>query len=273
MKLSCIPVSFFKNFSNGRMTFKDWIEIGYRSGLDGIDISTIMIKNHTPVYIGQLNKDLSKGGIPIITVSTYPDFTHPDKIQRDRELEYLRSDIALASELGATYVRILAGQAHPKTTVKNGIKWVLENFKISANIGQKYNVVLLYENHSKPGAWKLNDFSHPTEIFLEIAEKIKNTSIKINFDTANTIVYGDDPLSVLEKIIDQVETIHAADTSIYGKLTNTLVGTGLVPFGKIFTYLKNKGFDGWISIEERSNMGLEGLKRTIDFIKKTWEHA
>lgn len=273
MKISCIPVSFFTQIISDKMTLKEWARIGAEAGLDAIDLSTIFLRNHTPVYLEKIKKDIESENMSIAMITTYPDFTHPDLFQREREMEYLRNDIALASDLSAKFLRILAGQAHPQTKIKDGIKWAIENFKKVSPIADKFNVKLVYENHSKPGAWQYVDFSHPTEIFLAIAKGIKDTSIGINFDTANTIAYGDEPIPVLKQVLDRVVTIHAADTSTNGKLNHVLLGKGLVPFKEIFSLLKQNKFDGWICIEEGSNTGIEGIKKAIDFVKKTWAAA
>ena len=273
MKISCIPVSFFTDIVSGKMTIKEWASIGAEVGLDAIDLSTVFLRNHTPVYLEKIRNDIGSEGMSIAMIATYPDFSHPAPIQRDREMEYLRNDIALASNLGAKFLRILAGQAHPQTKIKEGIKWIIENFKKVSPIGDKFNVKLVYENHSKPGSWQYVDFSHPTEIFLTIAEGIKDTNIGINFDTANTIAYGDEPIPVLKQVLNRVVTIHAADTSTKGELNHVLLGEGLVPFKEIFSLLKQNKFDGWICIEEGSNTGKEGIEKAIDFVKKTWAAA
>ena len=70
-----------------------------RMGLDAAGISTAMLKEHTPVYLNRVNRLIDEVGIPIAMASAYPDFTHPDALQRERELEYLRRDIAMCSEL------------------------------------------------------------------------------------------------------------------------------------------------------------------------------
>ena len=206
-------------------------------------------------------------------ITTYPDFSHPDRLQRERELEYLRADIAVASYMGARYLRVTAGQAHPETTMNSGINWVTENFKLACETACKHNVTLVFENHAKPGAWDYIDFSHPTDIFLEILERTEDIDLRVNFDTANTIAYGDDPLPVLEKIIHRVETIHAADTSTRGLLTHTSIGTGLVPFEEIFSILKKTGFDGWICIEEGSNRGIDGIAEAAAYIREEWQKS
>jgi sugar phosphate isomerase/epimerase len=273
MKVSCLPVSFFPDILNGSMTIKGWARIANECGLDAIDLSIIFIKNHTIRYLSQIKKDIENEDMSITMITTYPDFSHPDDLQVEREMEYLRNDIAVASFLEAKFLRILAGQNYPGIDKESSISKVIDCFKRISSVADKYKVKLVYENHSKPGVWDYTDFSHPTEIFLKIAEGIKDTGIGINFDTANTTILGDDSLEVLKKIIGRVSVIHAADTLGVGELKPALIGKGIVPFREIFKYLKKVKFDEWICIEEASNTGIEGLKKAIDFIKKTWNES
>ena len=41
MKLSCIPVSFFKELIGGSMTVAEWARMGKEIGLDAIDVIAI----------------------------------------------------------------------------------------------------------------------------------------------------------------------------------------------------------------------------------------
>lgn len=273
MKVSCIPVSFFNDIISGKMTIGKWAEIGKEAGLDGIDLSIVFIKSHTPVYLDRIKKELSEAGMPIVMVTAYPDFTYPDRLQREREFEYLRRDIALSSEIGAKYLRVLAGQAHPGVSADEGIGLAVKYLRKSVSIADKFGIKLLYENHAKPGSWHYTDFSGPSDIFLKVVEGISDTDIGINFDTANTIAHGEDPILLLKKIVKKVETIHAADTSTRGKLNHVLIGTGLTPFKEIFHILKESGFDGWICIEENSKMGIDGVRKSAKFVKNTWQIA
>jgi sugar phosphate isomerase/epimerase len=270
MKLSCLPVSYFPAIQAGKMTIREWAAAARAEGLDAIDLSIMLVPNHTPVCLEKLKQDLFLEKMPIAMITTYPDFTHPDPAQREREMEYARCDIALAGQLGAKYLRILAGQAHPETSLLDGISWVVESFKRLDELAARHNVRLLYENHSKPGAWKYTDFSLPTSIFLEVFEKIAGTGIGINFDTANPLVYGDDPLPLLEKVLPRVETIHVADTAAKGIQQPVVIGHGVVPFAAIFSLLKSRGFDGWLCIEEASGKGPEGMKEAVHFVRSKW---
>jgi len=273
MKLSCLPVSFFKDIIDSKMSLLNWAKTGKSAGLDGIDLSVVLLRNHTPVYLEQVNSEFQEAGLGVVMVTTYPDFTHPNPTQRKREFEYLRHDIALTANIGAKYLRILAGQAHPQTDIQQGIDWVVDAFCRIAPLARDLGVQLLFENHSKPGAWTYTDFSHPTDIFLTIADAIDDCGIKINFDTGNTLVYGDDPLPVLERIVDRVVTVHAADTACRGKLQPVVIGTGIVPFDDIFKLLRKHGFDGWICIEEASSTGPQGVRKAVEFVRNAWQRA
>ena len=211
MKISCLPVSLFGDICGGKMDIIQWAREAKKLGYDGIDISVMFLKNHTPTYLSGLKQGLLETGMPIVMMTTYPDFTHPDPVQRRRELEYLIADTALASEIGIRYLRILAGQAHPEMGIEEGIGHVLDNFKKIAPYGEQYGVGLLFEDHAKPGAWERVDFSYPPDIFLRICQGIRDTSIRLNFDTGNITAYGCDTMEVLPKVIDLVETVHVTD--------------------------------------------------------------
>ncbi len=273
MKLSCLPLSFYRELVGGEMSIREFARAAKECGLDAIDLSMMMLHHHTPVYLKELRKELEDEDIGINMIVTYPDFTHPDRVQRDREFEYLRRDIALVSDLGVPYLRILAGPAHPETGVEEGISWVVENFKKSTEVAERFKVQLVYENHSITAFWPFPDFSLPSHIFLRIMEGINDTSITLNFDTTNTLVFGDDPVPILEKVIHKVETLHAADIARKGYLEPVVLGTGIVPFEKLFTILKTKGYDGWISLEEGSKTGIEGIRQSKENIERLWKAA
>ncbi len=257
----------------GRMMLDEWARLAAEAGLDGLDVSALMVRDHTPVGLTAARRALSSTGLPVVMITTYPDFCHPDADQRKREQAYFARDIALTAELGARYLRIVAGQAHPGLDQATAIGWVLDAFSSAAATAREFGVQLVYENHSTPGAWHHSDFSHPTPVFLAIADALRATDIRINFDTANTLAFGDDPLPVLDQVIGQVETVHAADTATRGHLTPVRLGTGLVPLEAILSRLKQHGFDGWISIEEASGTGREAVHAAVNRIRGLWSHG
>ena len=267
LKLSCLPVSFFASLADGTMKLDEWFNMAASMGLRYVDVSSIHISVHTPVNLYNIKNALEKAGVELCMVCTYPDFSHPDAVQRERELAYLQNDIAAASQLGAKFVRILAGQRHENTSVKDGINWVVEGFLKAEPLAEKLGLTLVFENHSKPGAWHLPDFSQPTDIFLEIARKLRNTGIGINFDTINTELDEHDSLQILNEVIDMVRTVHVADSSTIEKLSPCVIGTGKAPIREIMSALKAAGFKGYYCIEEASGTGRDGINAAVNFVQ------
>lgn len=274
MKMSCLSVSLFPAVIRGELTIRQYADFCKHLGLDGFDLGMIQLKNHTPRYLREVRQDISDVGIPLVMVTTYPDFTHPDADQREREFDFLVHDMALASALGARFLRITAGQAHPGTDEAQGIDRVMAYFHRAIPVSERYGITLVYENHAKPGVWDYMDFSNPPHIFLEIARQLRGTAIGINFDTANILVAGEDTtLEVLAQVIDQVQSIHVAETATQGKMDPVPLGTGIVPMHEIFHYLKAQHFTGWLCLEENGNQGLQGVRDAVTFARTTWEKA
>jgi sugar phosphate isomerase/epimerase len=273
MKLSCLPVSFFSNIIEGSMSVFEWAQMGASLGLDAIDISILFTPDHNPQKLAAIRRDVESTGMRILMVTSYPDFTHPDAAQRERELALEQDVVAVAAALGAQYVRVTAGQAHPETGRAEGVTWAIQGLRRLAESTQGSGITLVYENHAKPGAWTYTDFSQPPEIFLEIARSIADAGIGVNFDTGNAATFADDPVELLQAVIHQVITIHAADSSRRGELKHVLLGKGVTPYPALFGVLKKAGWDGWICMEEASNQGREGVDAAARFIRRTWEAA
>lgn len=268
MKISCLPCSLFGAIQNGEMSVRQWAEEAARIGFDGFDISLLMLTGHTQTYIDKIRADLKAAGIPAVMATTYPDFTHPDARQRQRELDYLMRDIALCDQLGIQYLRVLAGQKHNGVELEEGIALASEYLHLVDSAAKKYGVKLVFENHAKPGAWDNVDFSYPIDIFFRIFDNLKDTDIKLNFDIGNVVSQGVNPLPVLNRVIDRVETVHISDMAEYGSFAPVEIGTGVCPIEDVIVRLQEYGYDGWLCIEESSGHGMAGIERAWKHVSK-----
>ena len=273
MNLSCLPVSFFNDITGGNLSVGAWARMGVEIGLDGIDLSILFVPDHSPAGLIALRRAIEDCGIGVVMVTTYPDFTHPEPAQRKLELVLEQEAISVAAALGAGYVRVTAGQAHPGTGRDEGINWAVEGLTQLVETTRDSGVTLVYENHGKPGAWKYTDFSEPPEIFLEIARRTAGVGLGINFDTGNATAFSKDPVGLLDQVIDRVVTIHASDTESYGELRHVRLGTGATPYLELFGKLKQSGWDGWICMEEASFEGREGVEKAANFVRQAWKNA
>ena len=274
MKLSCLPVSLFNQIIDHTITIEEWSSIAKKYGYDAIDISILFIREIKSIAkLEKIRKNVEKIGMQIAMVTTYPDFTNPNSTERARQLELEKKYIKYSAAIGARSVRITSGQAHPNLETEKGLEWALEGLMDCEKIATENNIQLLLENHGKPGVWLYPDFDQQTEVFLSLARSIKDTSIKINFDTANPVVGHANVVELMESVISQIGWIHVADTDNADTLHHVVIGTGLVPFKEVFSSLKQHGYNGWLSVEEGSGLGETGIAAAAEYVRRTWNEV
>lgn len=270
MRLSMLPVSYFKLILDGSMEIETFFEQASQLQLNAVDLSILMLQNLVPDELEALRKNILDHGLQVLEVATYPDFTHPEEKERKRQQVKFASDLRIAAAVGAKMVRVTAGQSHPGLDRNIAISHAVDGISGAVGLAKELGLTLVFENHSKPGVWDYYDFDFPTANFLDILDNLPS-EVKVQFDTANTVVYGDSPIDLLDRVIDRIALVHVADTHTQGHLEPALIGTGIVPFVPLFQKLKDAGYTGWLSVEEASFMGYEGMQKAVDFVRSTWE--
>jgi sugar phosphate isomerase/epimerase len=273
MKLSCLPVSLYPGLTAGTFTLADWFGFAAQLGLDGADVSVVHLPSRRPADLRALRQQAEGLGIQIAMIVTYADFTHPDEHERGHQVEDIRSYCEVAAELGASYMRVTAGQAHPGVERATGIEWAVNGLLACLEQAAAMGITLCYENHTKGYAWRYNDFSQPADRFLEIVRRTEGSSLKLLYDTANTLAAGDDPLAVLDAVKSRVAVVHVNDIRRPGFFEPCLLGTGVAPVQEIFARLVQEGFDGWVSVEEASKSGQVGFRQAIPRADALWVAA
>ncbi len=273
MKLSCLPVSLYDDIFSGKSTVADWIHLASQLGLDGVDFSIKFFPDRSEKTINRVRTILTERKIDACMIACYSDFTDPDKTMRKQELLDIKTDIRLAKDLGAKFVRVTAGQKHPGIKREDGIRWVTEGFRHALDEAEKHGITLAYENHTKGAPWEYWDFSQPSEIFIEILNELSDTHLGVCFDTANPLVLNEDVLDLFEKVLDRIVVLHIFDMKEIGTFEPVRVGTGASPIQQILSRLRQTNYDGWLSIEEASRQGRKGFEESVNYVRKAWNDA
>ena len=221
--------------------------------------------------------------IPMMCCS--PDFTHPDKAFRDKEIQKQKRWIEMTDELGGKYCRVLSGQYRPELTEDEGIKYASESIQACLPYAKSLGITLILENHYKDDFWDYPEFAQKRELFAKLVNSIKHPNFGVNYDPSNAFLAGEDPLDLLYEVSERVVTMHASDRFLkYGtiedlrkeeggavgyakRLSHGEIGQGMNDYDAIFTELKRVGFDNWISIEDGVD-GMDQLQRSVAFLKK-----
>lgn len=273
MILSCLPVSYFPALLRGEMSVEGFAAESRALGLEAIDLSILLLEGRSPRELVSLRRAIEELGLFVNMVTCYPDYTHPDAAERVRQAELARAAIDAAAAVGARLVRLTAGQAHPGVSREQGIAWATQGLAATLPHAEAAGVRGVFENHARPGVWRYFDFCYPTEIFLAIVQATEGSTLGVNFDTANTLAYGDDPLPVLRSVRHRLACIHAAETRARGRFEPAVLGEGAVPFQAIFRYLRESGYDGPVSIEEAGGRGPDGLRSAVALVRRLWNEA
>ncbi len=267
------------------MTLFDWIEKAGQLGVDGLEMHNLFFEGADEKYLEDVRKKCAEFGLSMPMMCFSPDFTHPDLKKRIEELEKQKKAIDLTVKLGGKFCRTLSGQNRPGLDRKKAVGWCVEMIREAVAYAENRGIIINIENHYKDGYWEYPEFALTTDVFLEIVGQIESPFFGINFDPSNTIVAGEDPLALLQKIKNQVVSMHASDRyfkggsladlrkieldPLYGyakTIQHGVIGKGLNDYDAIFRILKEAGFDGWISIEDGMN-GMDELHQSAEFLR------
>ena len=285
MKLAAFPKCFMDQLVLQRsMSVFDWIEMAADLPIDGLELYDGFLETLDEGYLEKVRLAIERRGLKMPMLCCSPDFTQPDPDARRKEIEREKKMIDVTVSLGGKFCRVLSGQRRPEISRAEGVRLVVESIGEMLEYAAQRGIVLALENHYKDNYWKYPEFAQHTDVFLEIVSQIDSPWFGVQFDPSNTLVAGEDPLDLLERVKSRVVTMHASDrylmsghtlddlkkaegsTGYAAFLSHGVIGKGLNDYPRIFQILKEAGFQGWISIEDGLN-GLEEIRASAEFLR------
>ena len=271
------------------MTVDEWLDLTITQDVDGYEFYWGFTPWQHPEKLEAIRKRVEDEGRSIPMMCYSPDFTVPDATARADEIAKQQEAIKATALLGGSYCRVLSGQRRPELDIQTGVDRVAACIHELLPFAEKYGVTLILENHYKDDFWSFPEFAQKMDVFLALLDAIgKHPNFGVNYDPSNAIVAGDDPIVLLEHVIEHVVTMHASDRYLEGGtledllssdqypqegyasiLQHGVIGEGMNDYDKIFSLLKGAGFDGWISIEDGQNPegGMERLVASAVFLR------
>lgn len=289
-KLAVFPKGFFQQLVERRMTLPVWLELASTLDVDGVELYPAFLESYKEPYLRELRSTIEGLGLEMPMMCHSPDFTHPDVMQRMKQVELSLRMIEATRVLGGRYCRVLSGQRYPEVGEDQGIGWVVESIEGLLPAAEAAGVVLTLENHYKDGTWEYPEFAQSRERFLRIVNTIQSPWLRVQYDPSNAVVAGIDPYAFLDEVVDRVATMHASDRYLEGGtvadlekldadplhgyarlLKHGVIGEGFNDFDRIFSTLSAAGFEGWVSIEDGEGAtveeGMENLRKSASFLR------
>lgn len=259
MKLSVTIYSFARYFKEGKMDVEGFINYCAQLGVDGVDLGYYWKGDEEMERARRLLRE--KGlGVGYIVGN---DFAVASAEARQKEMDKVKLGIDQAKKLGASVVRIFAGNAKEGINYNIARPWILQCLKDVASYAGKYGITLALENHGR--------LAGKAEQILDFIHSVDSPYLKANIDTGNFLGVGEDPVASIKKLAPYASLVHVKDVKKAGEKSymSCIVGEGIVDFKAIFTELKKVGYDGYLSLEyEAQEDNKIGVERSIKHIKK-----
>jgi len=184
-------------------------------------------------------------------------------------IPYLTKAIRYASDLGAPVVNTDEGIKPEWMSDDEAFDIMRYTVRQVMQTAERYGVTVGLEPHQQ--------YSVRKDTFLRLVELSDSPCWRINFDTGNYYLGGnDDPYEMLETVADRVCHMHAKDISIQqsdserGTVTGTPVGCacgeGIIDWPRVIDIVRRHDFKGVLCVEcgaideaERSLQFLRGL--------------
>jgi sugar phosphate isomerase/epimerase len=282
-RLAAFPKCYMDELCvHGTMTVFDWIELAATLGVEGLEFYSGFLRDDE-TFLKQVKVALEKHSLTMPMLCCSPDFTEPDPVLLQKEIERERQMIAIAAFLGGGFCRVLSGQRRPELKREDGVAQVVRVITSLLPFAEAHGVVLTMENHYKDNYWQYPEFAQKMDVFVEIVDQINSPWFGVNFDPSNTILAGEDPLVLLERVKHRVVSMHASDRYLKhgtladlrkeessvgyaSRLSHGVIGRGMNDYDKIFSTLASVGFDSWISIEDGVD-GMDELRESVHFLR------
>jgi sugar phosphate isomerase/epimerase len=287
-KLAVFPKAWLDDLCRpGKMSLGAWIDMTRTLAIDGLELYGGMADLQQPADWPVWRRRIEDAGLAMPMLCCSPDFTHPDPVFRQQQIDRQKRFIDMTAALGGRYCRVLSGQRRPELSIDEGVALAAACITACLPDAADRGITLTLENHYKDNYWTFPEFAQQMEVFTALVEAIdadRWPNFGVNYDPSNAILAGDDPLELLRRVRHRVVTMHASDrylasgtlddlrreehTEGYAaRLRHGEVGRGLNDYDAIFALLRDVGFNGWISIEDGVD-GFDQLERSVTFLRQ-----
>lgn len=176
---------------------------------------------------------------------------HSALMRPEISVPFLQKAIRFAAVVGAPVVNTDEGIRPAWVPLDEAFGVMKYTLTAVLRVAERYGVYVGIEPHQS--------ITTKTAGLLRIATLVKSPLLRVNYDTGNAYLGGEDPYKGLKAVRHLLVHVHAKDISIEqsaserGKVTGTPVGCacgdGVIDWSKVIEILHEGGFQGVLSVE------------------------
>ncbi len=244
--IRCEDKPFEAGLARARALGFDWVEPMVHNGRELLSEAGYFHSwsmDNEPLEMKDL---LARYGVKASALSAHIPLMRPEI-----SVPYLEKAIRLAAAVGAPVVNTDEGIRPDWLDDEECFQVMRYTLKKALQVAERYGIVIGIEPHQS--------ITKKTEGLLRVATLVKSPMLRINYDTGNAFLGGEDPYAGLEASLPLLAHIHAKDISIMqaeeekGKVTGTPVGCacgeGVIDWARVVGILRKAGWSGVLSVE------------------------
>ena len=191
-----------------------------------------------------------------------------------RGVPYVLKAIQWAHLIGCPCVDTTDGMHKPEgLTDEEAMAMMKQSYEQIIEVAEAHEIVINIEPHGY--------FTTRPDMMERMLNFCDSASLRLNMDTGNTYIAGQDPVAFLERFIDRVSHVHVKDVSesLAGKVrggqtgiavSHCALGDGVNAdnIRKCLVLLRDHGYDGVLSIECEGQGG-PMIEKSLAWMRKT----
>ena len=176
---------------------------------------------------------------------------HTPLMRPEISVPYLEKAIRFAAIIGAPVVNTDEGIRPEGMELEDAFTIMKYTLTRALRVAERYGIYIAIEPHQS--------ITKTTQGLVSVATLVDSPWLRVNYDTGNAYLGGEDPYEGLKAVRDMVVHVHAKDIAIQmseqerGKVTGTPVGCacgdGVIDWKKVLGILTEGGYNGALSVE------------------------
>lgn len=176
---------------------------------------------------------------------------HTPLMRPEIGVPYLEKAIRFAAVLGAPVVNTDEGIRPDGMELDDAYTIMKYTLGRALRVAERYGIYIAIEPHQS--------ITRTTQGLETVATLVESDWLRINYDTGNAYLGGEDPYEGLKSVAELVVHVHAKDIGIRqsaderGKVTGTPVGCacgeGVIDWARVMGILTDTGYRGVLSVE------------------------
>lgn len=193
-------------------------------------------------------------------------------------LTYILNTIRWAKFVGCKHIDTTDHMYKPeRLTDDEALEMMKGIYEKVVDAAERYDMIINIEPHGY--------YTTKPEFMEKMLNFVDSPHLKMNFDTGNTFIAGQDPVAFLDKFRDEVSHVHIKDVSeslaasLKGELTGIAVSNAAIGEGvnvenikKCFDILVDIKYDGVVSVECEGKGG-PMIEKSLAFVRDLVEDA